>query len=209
MNIYSQPDLIEGMSGNGFFAIAQILDQTHLDNKNPNSLEGKKVGFCKIRGYRTVRCDYIPILSIFTGLGKTVMGLIYTIHHLVQAVIKNNENSHRHLDRASIGLKLACRGMKSTVPFLGNYLLYNKDKKTAQDLRNQIILNMKDNEDNYNNKIVIHYKDLENLEIHMNASSEKESIDKLSEITKQFRLAIDWNPLTYIEDKSWIIEQPK
>ncbi len=71
-----------------------------------------------------------PIISSFTGFGRTLLGIAHTIVHLSCAIFLKNRKYH--LNETKIGIKNAGIGLLTMIPIIGNiaaYLLNSKSLK--------------------------------------------------------------------------------
>ena len=67
---------------------------------------------------------YIPAVSTFTGLGRSLLGLVHTISHLVIALFTQKKH---HLLEVDLGARNFGRGLVEMVPILGNLAMLAND----------------------------------------------------------------------------------
>ena len=80
--------------------------------------------------------DYLPLVSVGSGLCKCLAGIVHSVAHLGQAVFADQAERSRHLQEASLGAKSIIRGAVAAPPVVGNIALFCFDrariKQTAE-----------------------------------------------------------------------------
>lgn len=81
------------------------------------------------RASKLNQLGYIPVVSTFTGLARTIMALVYTIYHLVKAIFGKESKKADHWDEFDIGTKHIKRGLGEMIPFIGLFVYQRLDNE--------------------------------------------------------------------------------
>lgn len=158
---------------------------------DPSCKQGASTQVC-----RWNRLGYIPVVSIFTGFCRVLLGTIHTIVHLVAAIF-DKKNRSEHLKEAELGARNIVRGVAEMLPFLvNNIVLIIIDYVKAKSQTDLALEYKKTNEQECENNVVL-FIDGE--------AEGKKSIQDLEEHSKQHHLKTKpdfWEIVNLIQSKA-------
>ena len=97
---------------------------------------------------------YMPIVSTFIGLGRTLLGLVHCVAHLAMAIF-DAPNRASHLKEATLGAMNMARGLVEIIPILGNIATYIYDTIRIQNYERMVQETVQHNPSVYNHRITI------------------------------------------------------
>lgn len=96
---------------------------------------------------------YIPVVSTFSGIGRSLLGIVHSVVHLACAIFSQNRT--HHLSEAKLGAKNIVRGLVEAIPVIGNITLLIVDVMRMKHYQKMAEECIKKNEAAYNDQAVL------------------------------------------------------
>ncbi len=98
---------------------------TRSDNRSTSEMSSTSETSSEVWSGLNV-CGYIPVLSTVTGFSRSLLGVVHTIVHLVNAIF-DAKNRLEHFEEAELGAINIGRGLIEMVPIAGNITMLTVD----------------------------------------------------------------------------------
>lgn len=128
-----------------------IINFISIEQKGGHSI-GQLSTFTASMPCKFNKLGYIPVISTISGIGRSLMGLIYTITHLVLAIFKKDKD---HLREVVLGAKNIGRGLVEAIPVIGNVSIFIIDLKRMNKLEKMAKEEIQRNQATYNNQVIM------------------------------------------------------